>query len=95
MTREQLHQGQRDANTAAHTVRIPIEQHVKGIDHKVFATHDRRIYVRDWKTSTIRRGIPKLRGKAARRADKVARRQTARPISQKADNGPQPSMDGR
>lgn len=41
----------------------------------VFCTHDRTVYQRDQQTGTIRRVTPKAKGKAARRAEKAARRQ--------------------
>lgn len=39
-----------------------------------FQTSDRCVYQRDQETGTIRRAIAKVRGKAARRADKRTRR---------------------
>lgn len=49
------------------TVFIPTER--RGI----FRTHDGETYRRDADTGVIRCAQPKVRGKAARRADKVAR----------------------
>jgi hypothetical protein len=42
--------------------------------HGMFATSDKEIYVRDAETGVIRSARPKLRGKAARRREKAARR---------------------
>lgn len=39
-----------------------------------FATHDGTVYRRDAVTGTIRRALPKPKGKAARKAAKAARR---------------------
>lgn len=51
---------------------VPIER------NGVFGTHDGMVYRRDRTSGAIRRAIPKVRGKAARRGDKRARRQSAR-----------------
>lgn len=67
MTREQLRDGQRAAEKAARTIWIPTE--LNGL----FRTHEGLPYHRD-RHGVMRRGIPKVRGKAARRADKRARR---------------------
>jgi hypothetical protein len=40
----------------------------------VFATHDHMLYVRDSEYGPMRRAISKVKGKAARKADKKARR---------------------
>lgn len=55
-------------------VYVPIER------RGVFRTHDGVVYIRDARTSVIRRQIPKVRGKAARRADKRLRRSVTRPL---------------
>lgn len=56
---------------------IPREQRVPGTPHTVFRTHDGDAYVRDGRSQVIRRAQPKVRGEAARRAERQARR-TAR-----------------
>jgi hypothetical protein len=40
-----------------------------------FRTHDYAVYQRNAESGVIRRAIPKQRGKAARRAERQARRQ--------------------
>lgn len=54
---------------------IPIEKK-RSDGVAVFQTHDRMRYERDI-TGAIRRAIPKVKGKAARRADKRGRRKMA------------------
>lgn len=58
------------------TVFVPVEHAVKGHEqtHTALRTADGDIYIRHTKSGTIRRWQPKIRGKAARRADKRARR---------------------
>ena len=51
------------------SVHIPVER------FGVFQTFDREVYHRDDKTGVIRHTTTKVRGKAARRADKLARRE--------------------
>jgi hypothetical protein len=70
---------------------IPIEKNGR------FQAHDGRVYQRDPRTHVIRRATPKVRGKAARRADTLARRREFAAISQKsntAHRSPAPSMGG-
>lgn len=49
-----------------------------------FRTHDGTPYMRDGHTQVIRRARPKVKGKAARRADKRARRVARTSAAQKA-----------
>lgn len=50
--------------------RVFIPREVQG----VFRTHDHEIYRRDRQTGSIRKVTPKVKGKAARRAERKARR---------------------
>jgi hypothetical protein len=52
---------------------IPNERRVDE-RHTAFRTHDQSIYVRHVESGVIRRAQPKTKGKAARRAEKLARR---------------------
>lgn len=55
---------------------VPIEKRTaKGTI--VFRTSDKTMYARLEEGGPIRRVVPKIRGKAARRADKLARRRNA------------------
>lgn len=52
---------------------VPIEKRMTNGAY-MFQTTDKTVYVRAELGAPMRRAIPKLRGKAARRADKRARR---------------------
>jgi hypothetical protein len=60
-----------------HLYRVPTETPVAP-GATAFMTTDRRVYTRSTATMEIHRALPKVRGKAARRADKVQRRQIKR-----------------
>lgn len=55
---------------------IPNEQRVQGFNGTAFRTSDGEVYLRDAQTQVIRSLRPKVKGKAARRAEKYARRLT-------------------
>lgn len=61
-------------------VRVPTKTPIPGSTATGFRTSDGQPYFRDSTTSVIRHVRPKVRGKAARRADKVARRQMQRSL---------------
>lgn len=56
---------------------IPNERRIDK-EHTAFRTSDQAVYVRTVETGVIRRLQPKAKGKAARRAEKLARRSAAK-----------------